>query len=105
MGNGPIVGAPLTGGGDGGGRPTVGGDLHIPLLEHSRTVHSHQAHYGCVYGGGETPGYKSVHEVVVAGWPGLGGDADGSLGGGTGGEVGVGGHVGDGDGVLCGRIM
>ena len=46
------VGVPFDGGGEGGGMPTRGGDLHLPLLEQSITVHHYQSHYEarCIVG-------------------------------------------------------
>ena len=53
-------------------------------------------------GFGETPGYKGVQAVVVAGRPVLGGDAGGVSGGGTVVEVGGGRYR---DVLLGGRIL
>ena len=56
-------------------------------------------------GGGATPGYKGVEEVVVAGVSVPGENFNGGLGGGDGGYQGGGGLGGDVDGVLCGNIL
>ena len=104
---GPIreVDVPFSGGEYGGGRITGVGDLHLPPTKHSLTVHKNQAHYGPMSGGGETPGDKGAQEVVGAGGPGLGGDADGGSVCGTGGEGGKGGQERYGYRHLYGRIM
>ena len=67
------------------GRVRITGGRYIRLLfpEHSRTVHCDQAHYGPVSGGVEEAGVKGGQAVVLAGWIGIGGYADGILGGGT----------------------
>ena len=77
------MGVPPSVGSDDGGGITGGGYLHIPPLEHSHTVHCNQDHYGPISGGGAESGVKGVQAVVGAGWLGIGGDADGGLGGGT----------------------
>ena len=61
--------------------------------------------YGSISGGGDTPGYKGVQSVVRVGVPILGGDEDGGLVGGMGGEVRGGGRGGYIDGIVGGRIL
>ena len=56
-------------------------------------------------GGGATPGYKGVEEVVVARVSVPGDNFNSGLGGGDGGYQGGGGLGGDVDGVLCGNIL
>ena len=68
---------------DCGGGITGGGDLNIPSLEHSYTVHCDQAHYGPVSGGGAAAGFKGVQAVVGSGQILLGGDVNVGSGGGT----------------------
>ena len=46
------MGVSPAGGCDGGGGVTGGGDLRLPPLEHSHTVHCGQSHYGPVSSGG-----------------------------------------------------
>ena len=74
---------------------TGGGYLHLPIPEHSRTVHCNQEHYGPVSGGVAEAGVKFIHAVVGEVWIGLGGDADGSSGGRTDGGGGRDGRYGD----------
>ena len=71
------------GGSDGGFRVTGGGDLRLPPLENSHTVHCDQAHYGPVSLGGEAFGFTGGQSLVGTRRLGLGRYADGSLGGRT----------------------
>ena len=83
-----------------GGGVTGGGDPRLPPTEHSHTVHRDQTHYGNVSGGREASWVTGVQSVVGSGRFGLGGDADGVLGGGTGGEGGGDGCYDNGDGRI-----
>ena len=65
---------------NGGGGNVGGGDLHLPLQEHSHTVHCDQAHYGSASGGEVDTGATGIQEVVVTGQGGCGGDVDGGFG-------------------------
>ena len=85
---GRLMGVYPSGGRGGRGRITGGGDLCLPLTEHSRTVHCDQDHYGPMYGSGAEARVKGGQAVVGAGRLGLGGDADIGLGGGTDGGIG-----------------
>ena len=82
---------------DDGGVITGGVDLHLPMTEHSCTVHCNQAYYGPVSCGRAEAGVKGGQVVVGAGRIRLGGDVGSVLGGeaNRGGE----GHI-DGDGDI-----
>ena len=71
--------------GDVGGGVTGGGDLHIPPPEQDHTVHYDKAHYGPVSGGKGESWVKVGKLVVGTGRFGIVRDADGNLGGRTGG--------------------
>ena len=60
------MGVSNSGGIHGGGGTKGGGDLHLPPLEHSRTFHCDQAHYGRMSGGGAEAGVKGGQAVVGA---------------------------------------
>ena len=77
------MGVSLAGGNNSGGGIIGIGDLKLLPPEHSHLVHGDQAHYGHVSGGGAEAGIKVGQAMVLAGRLGLGGDADGVLGGGT----------------------
>ena len=61
----------------GGSGFTGCGDLSIPPLEHSCTVHFNQAHYGTVSGNLESSGVTGGKKVVGARRLGIGRDVDG----------------------------
>ena len=74
-----------TGGGDEGGGVTEGGYLFLLTPEHSCTVHYDKDHYGPVSGSREAIRFMGGQAVFGAGSLGIGGDADGRLGGRKGG--------------------
>ena len=76
------MGVSPAGGNNGVGGSTGGGDLRLPPEEHSRKVHCDKSHYGPVSGGREVSRVTGDQEVVGSRRLGLGGDADGGLGGG-----------------------
>ena len=73
------MGLPPAGGRNGGGSIVGGGDLRIPLPEHSRTVYCDRYHYVPVSSGRAGGGVKGDEVVVVSGRTGCGGDAYGGL--------------------------
>ena len=83
------MGVSPSGGINGGGRITGGGDIRIPPPEHCCTVHLYQAHYGPVSIGGSEAVVKVEQVLVGSGWLGIGDDADDRSGGGTDGGGGV----------------
>ena len=72
---------PPTGGCDGGGGFTGGGDLRLPPPEHSCTVYCDNADYGPMSGGKVEAKAKGGNKMVGTGGFGFGGDADGVPGG------------------------
>ena len=70
-----------SGGSNGRGGIKEYGYLLLSPPEHSCTVHCIQAHYGPVSGGEAEAGVNGGQAVVGSGRLGLGGDADGGLGG------------------------
>ena len=88
---------PPSGGRDGGGGTTVGGDLRLLTPEHSLTFHCYKSHYGPMSGGGADTGSMGIQAVVGTGRVGCGWDADGVLGGGIDEGCGGDGRVEDGD--------
>ena len=75
------MGVPPSGGVNVGGGFAGVGDLCIPPLEYSCTVHCNQPHYGPVSGGGEASGVMGLQVVVESGRIGLGGGVDSGSGG------------------------
>ena len=59
------MGIPPAGGRDSRGGTAVGGYLRLLPLEHGRTVHCDQAHYGPVSSGVAEAGANGVQVVVV----------------------------------------
>ena len=70
---------------NGGVGVTGGGDVHLPSLENSHTVHCDQALYGPGYGGGEASRFTGGQAVVGTESIVKIGDADSGSGGRTGG--------------------
>ena len=63
-----MMGVSLSGGSDGGGGITRGGDVGLLPTEHSCTVHCNQVYCVPVSVGEEEAGVEGVQVVMVAGW-------------------------------------
>ena len=94
------IGLPPTGGCNGGGRFTGGGDLRLPPTEHSHTIYCDYTYCVTMSGGEAEAGGKGGNAMVVTRGFGFVGDADSRPGGGA--DRGVGEDGWDGD---CNRQL